>query len=211
MKNRLEIGEALETEIVAITDSTIFLDLSAKSEGVLDRAELADENGNVSVKEGDKITVYFTGEVRGEMRFTTKISGGKADKSMIENAYKNAIPVEGKVEAEIKGGFEVKIGTNRAFCPYSQMGFKKKEEPAFYVGKILSFVMLFSNFALARPISVSYLPSLSITTSLIPSMSSPEVIVDGVTPSDKSKNVANCPAFSTPASPRITTDTVSVT
>ena len=90
MKNRFEIGEALETEIVAITDSTIFLDLSAKSEGVLDRAELADENGNVSVKEGDKITVYFTGEVRGEMRFTTKISGGKADKSMIENAYKNA-------------------------------------------------------------------------------------------------------------------------
>ena len=42
-------------EIVAITDSTLFLDLSAKSEGVLDRAELADENGNVSVKEGDKM------------------------------------------------------------------------------------------------------------------------------------------------------------
>ena len=28
--------------------STIFIDLSAKSEGVVDRAELADENGNVS-------------------------------------------------------------------------------------------------------------------------------------------------------------------
>ena len=60
MKNRFEIGEALETEIVAITDNTIFLDLSAKSEGVLDRTELEDDNGNVSVKEGDKITVYFT-------------------------------------------------------------------------------------------------------------------------------------------------------
>ena len=142
MKNRFEIGEALETEIVAITDNTIFLDLSAKSEGVLDRTELEDDNGNVSVKEGDKITVYFTGEVHGEMRFTTKISGGKADKSVIENAYKNAIPVEGKVEAEIKGGFEVKIGTSRAFCPYSQMGFKKKEEPSYYVGKTLSFVIV---------------------------------------------------------------------
>lgn len=141
MKNRFEIGEALETEIVAITDTTIFLDLSAKSEGVLDRAELADENGNVSVKEGDKIKVYFTGEAGGEMRFTTKISGGKADKTLIENAYKNGIPVEGVVEGERKGGYDVKIGETRAFCPYSQMGFKKKEEPSYYVGKHLTFMI----------------------------------------------------------------------
>lgn len=138
MQNRLEIGQKIETEVVAVTDSTVFLDLSAKSEGVLDRAEFTDEN---CPKEGDKISVYFTGEVQGEMRFTTKISGGKADKSMIENAWKNHIPVEGNVASEIKGGFEVKIGGSRAFCPYSQMGFKKKEEPAFYVGKTLTFMI----------------------------------------------------------------------
>ncbi len=141
MKSLYEIGQAVELEIVAITDTTIFLDMNAKSEGVLDRAEFADENGNVSVKEGDKIKVFFTGEVQGEMRFTSKISGGKADTSMIENAYKNGIPVEGKVEAEIKGGFEVKIGTTRAFCPYSQMGYKKKEEPSYYVGRVMSFII----------------------------------------------------------------------
>ena len=141
MKNRFEIGEAFETTIVAITDSTIFVDLSAKSEGAVDRAELADENGNVSVKEGDKIKVFFTGEVRGEMRFTTKIAGGKTDNTMIENAYKGGIPVEGHVEAEIKGGFEVKIGGARAFCPYSQMGFKKREEPAAYVGRNMTFII----------------------------------------------------------------------
>ena len=53
------------------------------------------------------------------MRFTTKIAGDKADKSLLENAWKNGIPVEGHVEKEIKGGFEVKIGDSRAFCPYS--------------------------------------------------------------------------------------------
>lgn len=141
MQNRLDIGQSIETEIVAITDTTIFLDLNEKSEGVLDRAELADENGNVSVKEGEKIKVYFTGEVRGEMRFTTKIAGQKADKSMLENAFKNNIPVEGHVDAEIKGGYQIKIGGARAFCPYSQMGFKKKEEPSFYVGKNLTFMI----------------------------------------------------------------------
>ncbi len=141
MQNRLEIGQQIETEIVAITDSTIFLDLNEKSEGVLDRAELADENGQVSVKEGDKIKVYFTGEVNGEMRFTVKIAGQKADKAMIENAFNNHIPVEGNVVSEIKGGYEVKIGGARAFCPYSQMGFKKKEEPSYYVGKTLTFII----------------------------------------------------------------------
>ncbi len=58
---KLEIGQQIETEIVAIGIDTIFLDLNAKSEGVLSRAELADENGNLSVKEGDKIKVFFLG------------------------------------------------------------------------------------------------------------------------------------------------------
>lgn len=141
MKNRFEIGEPFETKIVAITNTTIFLDLNAKSEGVLDRSELNDENGNVSVKEGDTIKVYFIGESQGEMRFTTKFSGENADKTLIENAYKNGIPVEGHVESEIKGGYEIKIGTTKAFCPYSQMGFRKKEESSYYVGKNLTFII----------------------------------------------------------------------
>lgn len=141
MKNRFDIGEAFETTVVAITDSTIFIDLSAKSEGIVDRSELEDENGEVSLKEGDKIKVFFTGEVHGEMRFTTKLAGQKADNSMIENAYKAGIPVEGHVESEIKGGFEVKIGSARAFCPYSQMGYKNKAEPASYIGRNLTFII----------------------------------------------------------------------
>ena len=137
--NKLEIGQEIETSIVAITNECVFLDLNSKSEGVLDTAELLDKDGKMTVSENDKIKVFFLGYINGEMRFTTKIAGEKADKSMLENAYKNGIPVEGKVEKEIKGGFEVKIGEVRGFCPYSQMGFKQKEEPSFYVGKVLSF------------------------------------------------------------------------
>ena len=141
MINRFEIGEAFETTVVLVTDSTVFVDCNSKSEGVVDVADFTDKDGNVTVKEGDKVTVFFTGEVHGEMRFTAKIAGDKADDSMIENAYKGGIPVEGHVEAEIKGGFEVKIGGKRAFCPYSQMGFKNREEPAAYVGRTLSFII----------------------------------------------------------------------
>ncbi|MCR5435535.1 MAG: S1 RNA-binding domain-containing protein [Treponema sp.] len=139
--NRFNIGDSLETVVVAVTDSTVFVDLSAKSEGIVDAAEFKDEEGNISVKEGDKIKVFFTGEVRGEMRFTSKIGGSAADDTMIENAFKGGIPVEGHVEKEIKGGYEIKLGSKRAFCPYSQMGFKDKKEPSEYVGKTLSFII----------------------------------------------------------------------
>ena len=139
MMNKFIPGQEIETTIVAISGDCIFLDMNSKSEGILDKAEVTDENGNCSLNEGDKIKVFYLGEKHGEMRFKTKIAGQNADTSMIENAFKNGIPVEGKVEKEIKGGFEVKLGSTRAFCPYSQMGFKEKDAPETYVGKVLTF------------------------------------------------------------------------
>lgn len=132
-------GEEIEAAIVQISDDTIFLDLNSKSEGVLNAAELKDEDGNLSVKEGDIIKAYFLDDKNGEMRFTTKIASHNADKNIIENAFKSGIPVEGKVEKEIKGGYEVKIGNIRAFCPFSQMGGRRKDENETYEGKTLTF------------------------------------------------------------------------
>lgn len=136
---RLEPGQQIETEIVSITGNTIFLQLSGKSEGILDLEELTDKDGNCTVSEGETIKVYFLEAKNGEMRFTTRISGEKAGNAMMESAFDNGIPVEGVVEKEIKGGFEVKIGGTRAFCPYSQMGLKRVEDASQYVGKHLTF------------------------------------------------------------------------
>lgn len=139
MKNLYEPGQQIETKIVAISDDTVFLDLGLKSEGILDRAELAAEDGSISVKEGDSIKVFFLEAKGDELHFTTKLSGQKAGKDVLESAYKSGIPVEGHVTQEIKGGFEVMIGSVRAFCPYSQMGYRNRKEAAEYVGQHLSF------------------------------------------------------------------------
>ena len=136
---RLQPGQLVETQIVSISKDSIFLQLSGKSEGVLERAELADQDGNLSVKEGDTVKVFFLNSKNGEMNFTTRISGEKAVPAMLENAYKNGIPVEGVVEKEIKGGYEVKIGETRAFCPFSQMGQRRTENAEVYVGQHLTF------------------------------------------------------------------------
>lgn len=142
--NKLIPGQEIEAVVVAVTGDCVFIDLNAKSEGIIDKAELTGKDGECTVQEGDKVKAFFIGEKNGELRFTTrlaadKLSADKSDTSMLEQAWQGGIPVEGKVEKEIKGGFEVKLGNTRAFCPYSQMGFRQKEEPAACIGRVLTF------------------------------------------------------------------------
>lgn len=135
----LEPGQEIETTVISISKECAFLDLNAKSEGILPIADIQNEDGTLSVKEGDTLKVYFLGTKDGEMVFTTRIKSGNADLTLLENAYRHGTPVEGHVEKEIKGGFEVSVGAARAFCPFSQMGYKEKKESAEYIGKNLPF------------------------------------------------------------------------
>jgi len=140
---RLKPGEQIQARVLHVSGDWIFLDIGQKGEGVLDRRELADAEGNLVVAPGAIITAWFTGGERGELRFTTKIGGvGAADRSLIEDAWRAGIPVEGSVEKEVKGGFEVKIGSNRAFAPYSQMSLRRISDSAAYIGKKLKFMIL---------------------------------------------------------------------
>jgi small subunit ribosomal protein S1 len=139
-QGKLEPGHMVEAVIVKITHEWIFLDLGGKGEGYLDRKEMQDEAGNVEVREGDTVRAYFVSSENNEMHFTTRIGSGPGKKNQIEDAWRNRIPVEGTIAREIKGGFEVKIGGSvRAFCPFSQMGIRREENQADYIGKSMTF------------------------------------------------------------------------
>jgi small subunit ribosomal protein S1 len=137
------VGEKVEAVIVKISPEWIFLDLGAKSEGYIDAQELTDENGNLTVKEGDKVNAYFLSSQRSEKLFTTKLLARKSVDEFLINAYKNNIPLEATVEKEIKGGFSVKISASASgFCPYSQMDIRKIDDVAAYIGKKFDFVVI---------------------------------------------------------------------
>lgn len=141
-QGRLEPGQMIEAMIVKITADWIFLDLGGKGEGYLDKKEMLDEAGNLTVKEGDTVRAYFVSSDNNEMHFTTKIGSGPGKQSQIEDAWRNQIPVEGAIAKEIKGGFEVRIGGSvRAFCPFSLMGIRRDEQQAGYIGKSLTFMI----------------------------------------------------------------------
>lgn len=136
---RLESGQKIEGTVVNITAEWIFLDIGQKGEGVVDRKELLDGEGNLTVHQGDRLSAYFLGSSGGELRLTTRITGG-AGLAQLEEAWRSAIPVEGTVEKEIKGGYEVRLaGAVRAFCPYSQSGLRRTDTPEQFVGRHLPF------------------------------------------------------------------------
>ena len=137
---RLRPGSKVEATILKIGADWVFLDIGKKGEGVMDRKELLDAEGNLTAAEGDAISAWFTGSVRNELRFTTKLAAGAAAQSQLEDAWRAGIPIEGYVVKEIKGGFEVKVGGSmRAFCPFSQISLRRAENPAEFVGKTLTF------------------------------------------------------------------------
>jgi len=135
-------GSKVEATVLKITKDWVFLDTGRKGEGVLDIKELTDADGKLGVQVGDKVTAWFISSRNNEMRFTTKIGSGggaAAGNAQLEEAYASGIPVDGVVEKEVKGGFEVKVAGSRAFCPFSQMGLRRIEDSAAMIGKHMSF------------------------------------------------------------------------
>lgn len=139
-KVRLEPGQKVEGKVLQISGDWIFLDVGQKGEGILDARELYDAEGNLTVKSGDSVSAYFLSGAGGELRFTTKLGAGAAGMAQMEEAWRSGIPVEGRIEKEIKGGYEIRLaGGVRAFCPFSQLGLRRPDPSVEVVGQSRPF------------------------------------------------------------------------
>ena len=136
----LRPGQKVTARVLKISTEWLFIDTGHKGEGVVDLKEFLDLDGNLTVKEGDTIAAYFLSSSHGEMRFTTRVGGGASGSAQLEEAWRAGVPVEGLVEKEIKGGYEVKLaGSARSFCPFSQMALRRVDNPESLIGTRLEF------------------------------------------------------------------------
>ncbi len=138
----VEPGSKIEATIVGISGEHIFLDVGGKSEGVLQAAELRNDAGEITAQVGDRLQVFFLATRGGERQFTLRLGGSHSGSRELEEAFQTGIPVSGKVTGEVKGGFSVTIGGQRAFCPYSQMDIRKVENAEDYLEKTLIFKII---------------------------------------------------------------------
>jgi small subunit ribosomal protein S1 len=118
--NRLEQGELVEGRIVAIGPEVALVDIGRKGEAVMDIAELKNADGEFEVAVGDLVQAMVV-STSGGLTLSRKLAGAAASDRQLEAAFQGGLPVEGKVEREVKGGYEVRIGRRRAFCPISQI------------------------------------------------------------------------------------------
>jgi small subunit ribosomal protein S1 len=134
---RVENGQTIEGTIVAIGPEVAFVDVGGKGEATIDVAELKDDEGDLEVAVGDRIqaTVVSTA---GGLTLSRKLARGAATDRQLENAFRSGLPVEGKVERVVKGGYEVRIGRARGFCPMSQIDISRMD-PSSYEGHVYAF------------------------------------------------------------------------
>ncbi len=139
-RRRFQPGEKVAGKILQIGQDVAFLELgSGLADGMIETIELQDDEGKLEFHPGDIIDgVVVKGGERGVM-----LSRGKArvhaDRRAVMEAAQTGLPVEGAVTGANKGGIEVDVMGQRAFCPMSQIDVRFVGDPATLVGQRLRF------------------------------------------------------------------------
>lgn len=134
----IQRDDRVEGRVVSVGEEWVFVDIGAKSEGVISAEELRDEHGNLSVRVGDSLTAYVVNIREGEIRLSVKMTAA-ASEDALRSAHRAGVPVEGLVIGERKGGFTVKVFGKEAFCPYSQIDLHHATSPEEYLHKRFTF------------------------------------------------------------------------
>jgi small subunit ribosomal protein S1 len=140
MKDDLKIGDKITGKIISIGKDSVFITTGTKVDGTVELAELLDDEGNMPFEKGDEIELYVVGIDEDEIRLSRAISG-IGGLELLNEAFENAIPVQGKISEICKGGFRVDILKKRAFCPISQIDVTYVETPEDYVGQTHEFLI----------------------------------------------------------------------
>lgn len=134
---RFEKGQTIEGTIVAIGPEVAFVNVGGKGEAAIELGELKDEDGELEVAVGDRIQAVVVSTVGG-LTLSRKLARGGATDRQLEDAFHSGLPVEGKVEKAVKGGYEVRIARQRAFCPFSQID-TLRTDPSAHEGHVYEF------------------------------------------------------------------------
>ena len=137
----IEEGTIIKGTVVEIQDNGVMVNVGFKSEGFIPRHEFIDRDGNLNVKVGDEIEVYVKSKEDGYGRI--RLSKREADRlkswERIEDAYNEQRTINGFVEKQVKGGYEVDFKGIKAFLPASLADLRPVKEPNLFVGRYYDF------------------------------------------------------------------------
>ena len=133
-------GMIVEGVIVQIGSEFAYVNIGAKAEASIAVSELLNpEDGKLSHVVGDTIKAKVIGFEAGAIRLSRSLKAGNI---ALEEAYQSGCAVKALVKATNKGGFELEVMGQRAFCPLSQIQKGKVEDPNAFVGQSFDFKII---------------------------------------------------------------------
>ncbi|HET7315072.1 30S ribosomal protein S1 [Salinisphaera sp.] len=137
----MQPGSLINAEVLEIKNDVVIVDAGLKSEGVIPIDEFYDENGELTVGEGDKVEVAL--EAVEDGFGATRLSKEKAQRirtwDFLTEAYENSESVVGHISGKVKGGYTVDVGNIRAFLPGSLVDVRPVRDTTYLEGKPLEF------------------------------------------------------------------------
>lgn len=131
----IQVGDRARGRVTRLGSADIFIDLGGKSEATMPRDEWPEATL------GEDFDGWVAGVDENGISVTKKLSGNAAS-AALDAAKITGAPLEGKVMSRNAGGFEVRIGGERAFCPTSHMSRLREVDMDAYVGQTLMFKVL---------------------------------------------------------------------
>ena len=133
----IEDGQIVDGTVIQVADGYVFVDIGYRTEGRIPVQEFGSKIPNY----GEKITVVF---LRKDGRNGPEISYTKAQAKQLWKDFRKyfdeKLPIEGTIEKEVKGGFDVNLGGDiHAFLPISQSDSQKVENPSKLLGTVSKF------------------------------------------------------------------------
>jgi len=141
-------GGIVKGTVVGITSTAVMVDVGYKSEGQVPLHEFLDRQGNVQVKVGDEVDVYFDSSESEQGNIVLSRQRAESLKIWedIEKSCHEGTGVEGTILGKVKGGFNVDVGVP-GFLPGSHVDIRPTRNLDKFVGKKDRFVVLKYNRA----------------------------------------------------------------
>jgi len=139
-KKSFERGMIVEGVIVQIGAEYAYVNIGSKAEASIPVSELLNpEDGKLTHVIGDVIKAKVIGFDGSGVKLSRSLKSGNI---ALEEAYQAGCAVRARVKAVNKGGFELELMGQRAFCPLSQIQRGKIEDPNAFVGESFDFKII---------------------------------------------------------------------
>ena len=140
----MQNGSIVTGIITDIDSDWVTVDAGLKSEGVIDKKEFLNDQGEFTLQIGDKVKVSLDAVEDGFGE--TRLSREKAKRAetwlVLEDAFEKGEAVIGVINGKVKGGFTVDVNTIRAFLPGSLVDIRPIRDTAHLEGKELEFKLI---------------------------------------------------------------------